>query len=73
MLRITIEPGETIRLRECQQEKIAVIVTDDPEVANTRLACTKCICNRKSYMEHICQAFNCGYKGGVHLEWKEDN
>lgn len=71
MLRFTKEPGETIRLRESNQEKIAVIVTDDPEVANSRLACTKCICNGKSSMEHICQSFNCDYKGGVHLEWKE--
>lgn len=71
MLRFTKEPGETIRLRDGDQEKIAVIVKDDSEVALTRLACTKCICNGKSYMEHICQSFNCGYKGGVHIEWKE--
>ncbi len=71
-----MEPGETIRLREWNQEKIAVIVTDDPEVADTSLACFKCIChgnsNGNSSMENICQSFNCCYKGGVHLEWKEE-
>ena len=72
MLRFTIEPGETIRLREWNQEKIAVIVKDDPEVADTSLACKKCICHGKSSMENICQSFDCRYKGGVHLEWKEE-